>query len=424
MVEQTSVGLAINTIEPDPKFLFRFEYNDASLEKLAESIRQLGQIHNGRVMPKADASGYFVYVGIRRYFAMKKLFDETGDPRFGKYYAVIDEGLSEAEMLAKALAENMSEKGERKDLSVLEEIGIFRRAAKLLSGANASLVLKMLNRDEDYFKRRVSLAENFSEERLRKLYEIEGTSDFRFKIGHLERLQRNPDERQFVMMAAIIADARLKPSQVDVAEDLPEQAVNIPWFAKLFPGYGMKRDSAQAGSADSELPSSEQIEALAEMLEGKGPPQSSTVRELGQPAPMTASSAEPPSMPVYEQDVLFVKCPFCSSENPCKLREKAEVTFIYPQQDGIVQKATVEPDAIYRVRHECHGCGKQFFVLISPVEGTTSAESLKTNNLREPEPKTAVGSLDWDSGKLCWIKTVDDKPSILVLTAGRKIGTG
>ncbi len=266
MVEQTSVGLAINTIEPHPDFLFRFKYDDPSLQKLAESIRQLGQIHNGRVVPKADASGYRVYVGIRRYYAVKRLFDESGDPRFGKYYAVIDEGLSEAQMLAKALAENMSEKGERKDLSILEEIAIFRHAEKVLTSSNVSLVLKMLNQDEEYLKRRLSLAERISEQKLRKLYEIEQASGFEFRIGHLEWLKNVPDDRQFFIQASIIADARLKPSQASVVEKLPEQAVKVSWFPELFPDYANPQEDTVTPTTKVDLPSQAEIQALSEIL--------------------------------------------------------------------------------------------------------------------------------------------------------------
>jgi hypothetical protein len=275
MVEQISVGLAINTIEPLRDFVFRFRYDDPSLQKLAESIRQLGQIHNGRVVPKPDASGYRVYVGIRRYFAVKRLYDD-GDLRFGKYYAVIDEGLSKAEMFAKALAENMGEKGERKDLSILEEIALFRRAGKLLTGSDGSLVLKMLNQDEEYLKRRLSLAERISDAKLRKLFEVEQASDFEFRVGHLEWLKDVPDERQFFVQASIIADARLKPSQANVVEKLPEQAVRIAWFSRVFPEYATTPEGAGKPTTKLDMPSPAEIQALSEILK-KGKASRSTL---------------------------------------------------------------------------------------------------------------------------------------------------
>jgi hypothetical protein len=71
--EKSSIGLAIGTIDVHPKFLFRFDYVDESLKSLSESIRQVGQLQPGRVVPKNDASGYLVYIGIRRFMAVKKL---------------------------------------------------------------------------------------------------------------------------------------------------------------------------------------------------------------------------------------------------------------------------------------------------------------------------------------------------------------
>jgi ParB-like chromosome segregation protein Spo0J len=415
MDEQTSVGLAINTIEPHPDFLLRFKYNDPSLDELAESIRQLGQIHNGRVVPKPDASGYLVYVGIRRYFAVQKLFKETEDQRFAKYYAAIDEGLSEAEMLAKALAENMSEKGERKDLSALEEVAIFRRAEKLLSGSGSQSVLKLLNKEPEYLKRRLSLAEKVSEQKLRKLYEIEVASRFEFRMGHLEFLKDVPDERQFFVQASIIADAGLKPSQVSVVESLPEHAVKIPWFSSLFPEYTKSNENAKEISMEVEPPSGEQIRALSEILKGRDSTPGSTVKEPVQPSP-SKNAPESPQMPVYEQDMLFVRCPRCSAYNPCKLQERVEVTFFTPKADGVIGKESVVPRALYRLAHACRGCGKDFFIVLSPGEGTINAEGLKSDVLKEPEPKTPAGALDWDPQRGSWVKIVDGDTSDLPAT--------
>jgi hypothetical protein len=105
--EKSSVGLAIGIIDVHPKFLFRFDYDDESLKSLSESIRQVGQLQPGRVVPKNDASGYLVYIGIRRFMAIKKLYSETGEQAFSRFYAIINEGLTEAEMFAKARLYNM-----------------------------------------------------------------------------------------------------------------------------------------------------------------------------------------------------------------------------------------------------------------------------------------------------------------------------
>jgi ParB-like chromosome segregation protein Spo0J len=435
--EKSSVGLAIGIIDVHPKFLFRFDYDDESLKSLSESIRQVGQLQPGRVVPKNDASGYLVYIGIRRFMAIKKLYSETGEQAFSRFYAIIDEGLTEAEMFARAIAENMGEKGERKELSLPEEILTFGRFSKMMEGEEGAKVLRMINRDSSFLRKRLALARNLSEERLGQLYRIEKASGFRFTIAHLEYLQRIDENRRFLLTAAVIAEARLKPNRTNLAEDILKQGFpKIGWFQENFP-ESSEQEGIHHGSQQHEgfnMPSKDIIQQVRQKLQGelsedKEPEQvgkeaekgereegsikveaESTTQEGGASPTLAAPSTqyEPPT-PFFEVDVLFLNCPLCGYENPCRLSTKKELTFYTLSEDGKVMKDTLLPEFFCRARHVCGGCGNEFFVIISKEEsgfGVNISDSpldLKGLNLHAAE----LGTLTWDPKKGKWVKITD-----------------
>jgi ParB-like chromosome segregation protein Spo0J len=437
--EKSSVGLAIGIIDVHPKFLFRFDYDDESLKSLSESIRQVGQLQPGRVVPKNDASGYLVYIGIRRFMAIKKLYSETGEQAFSRFYAIIDEGLTEAEMFARAIAENMGEKGERKELSLPEEILTFGRFSKMMEGEEGAKVLRMINRDSSFLRKRLALARNLSEERLGQLYRIEKASGFRFTIAHLEYLQRIEEKRRFLLTAAVIAEARLKPNRTNLAEDILKQGFpKIGWFQENFPELNEQEGSAHGGQQHEgfNMPSQDIIQQVRKKLQGeasedkeseqvdkeaeKGEREKSNIgaeaeatklQESQSSTLYTPSTRYEPPTPFFEVDVLFLSCPLCGYENPCRLSTKEELTFYTLSDDGKVMKDTLLPEFFCRARHVCGGCGKEFFVIISKEEsgfGVNISDSpfdLKGLKLYPAE----LGTLTWDPRKGKWVKITDGR---------------
>jgi len=437
--EKSSVGLAIGIIEVHPKFLFRFDYDDESLKSLSESIWQVGQLQPGRVVPKNDASGYLVYIGIRRLMAIKKLYSETGEQAFSRFYAIIDEGLTEAEMFARAIAENMGEKGERKELSLPEEILTFGRFSEMMEGEEGAKVLRMINRDSSFLRKRLALAKNLSEERLGQLYRIEKASGFRFTIAHLEYLQRIEENRRFLLTAAVIAEARLKPNRTNLAEDILKQGFpKIGWFQENFPELNEQEGSAHGGQQHEgfNMPSQDIIQQVRKKLQGeasedkeseqvdkeaeKGEREKSNIgaeaeatklQESQSSTLYTPSTRYEPPTPFFEVDVLFLSCPLCGYENPCRLSTKEELTFYTLSDDGKVMKDTLLPEFFCRARHVCGGCGKEFFVIISKGEsgfGVNISDSpfdLKGLKLYPAE----LGTLTWDPRKGKWVKITDGR---------------
>jgi ParB-like chromosome segregation protein Spo0J len=435
--EKSSIGLAIGIIDVHPKFLFRFDYDDESLKSLSESIRQVGQLQPGRVVPKNDASGYLVYIGIRRFMAIKKLYSEKGEQAFSRFYAIIDEGLTEAEMFARAIAENMGEKGERKELSLPEEILTFGRFSKMMEGEEGAKVLRMINRDSSFLRKRLALARNLSEERLGQLYRIEKASGFRFTIAHLEYLQRIEENRRFLLTAAIIAEARLKPNRTSLAEDILKQGFpKIGWFQENFPESNEQERSAHGSQQHEEfnMPSQDVIQQVRKKLQGEvsedkvleqvgkeaeeedqeeriiSAEAEATLQPSGPSSTLSIPSTqyEPPT-PFFEVDVLFLSCPLCGYENPCRLSTKEELTFYTLSDEGKVMKETLLPEFFCSARHVCGGCGKEFFVIISKEEsgfGVNISDSpfdLKGLKLYPAE----LGTLTWDPKKGKWVKITD-----------------
>jgi ParB-like chromosome segregation protein Spo0J len=452
--EKSSVGLAIGTIDVHPKFLFRFDYDDESLKSLSESIRQVGQLQPGRVVPKNDASGYLVYIGIRRFMAIKKLYSETSEQAFSKFYAIIDEGLTEAEMFARAIAENMGEKGERKELSLPEEILTFGRFSEMMEGDEGAKVLRMINRDSSFLRKRLALARNLSEERLGQLYRIEKASGFRFTIAHLEYLQRIEENRRFLLTAAVIAEARLKPNRTSLAEDILKQGFpKIGWFQENFPELNEQEGSAHGNQQQEEfnMPSQDIIQQVRKKLQGEvsedkepervgneaekreqeesnigAEAEATTLQESRSSTLSTPSTRYEPPTPFFEVDVLFLNCPLCGYENPCRLSTKEELTFYTLSDDGKIMKDTLLPEFFCLARHACGGCGNEFFVIISKGEngfGTNMSDSppdLKGMKLHAAE----LGTLTWDPKKGKWVKITDGGSIELNQLHNKNVATG
>src|SRR2546426_11749637 len=110
--------MPLGLVEPHQRHAIRFEYRAKPLAELlratADENTPNGQLVPGRVVPRDDGKeGYWVYIGVKRYYALTLLYGETRDERFGVFVAYIDTCLSDLEMVARAKTENEEENGER-----------------------------------------------------------------------------------------------------------------------------------------------------------------------------------------------------------------------------------------------------------------------------------------------------------------------
>ncbi|MDV3294179.1 MAG: ParB/RepB/Spo0J family partition protein, partial [Nitrososphaerales archaeon] len=216
-------AIPLKLIQPHPKLAFRFRYDVASL---ADSIRSAadentpnGQLNPGRVVLRGDGEGYYVYVGVRRYFALKSLWDATKDERFAVYTAYIDTDLSELQMFVKAKKENDEENGEREGLSVLEEVSGIGRIRNSINPEELEKGLRRL----------FELAGRLNEKRAMKLYDIERTARFKFRIAHLERLCAIEDDREFYLAAASVAGFSFADDDIEKAVEARRGAYALNW---------------------------------------------------------------------------------------------------------------------------------------------------------------------------------------------------
>jgi len=128
----------------------------------------------------------------------------------------------------------------------------------------------------------------------------------------------------------------------------------------------------------------------------------------------------------FEVDVLFLSCPVCGYENPCRLSTKEELTFYTLSDDGKVMKDTLLPEFFCRARHVCGGCGNEFFVIISKEESgfganmSGSPPDLKGLKLHAAE----LGTLTWDPKKGKWVKTTEEGSIELNQLHNKNVATG
>ncbi len=229
------VSIPIDLVEPHPRLMLRFSYEVGALAELIRSSvdenTPNGQLNPGRVVRKSEGRGYLVYIGVRRYFALKHLHEKTGDERFATYNAYVDAGsISELRMFIRAKMENEEERGERKGLSLLEEVLGLSRIRESISPDKRRELSPSLTRG-------LEIAEATSRERLRRLYDMEQVTRFRFGVAHLLNLGKIADDEEFYLTAACVAEYRLDGGDIESAIRGMRSAYSFRWFEKMFPDF-------------------------------------------------------------------------------------------------------------------------------------------------------------------------------------------
>ncbi len=374
------VSIPIDHVEPHPRLMLRFGYEFESLAALikaaADENTPNGQLEPGRVVPGKDGKkGYLVYVGMRRYFALRWLHEKTHDARFATYSAYVDTGLSELQMFVRAKMENEDEKGERQGLSVLEQVfGLYR--------IRDSVSVEKLDGD---LKREFAVAEKLGEERVRRLFQVEGAAHFKFRLAHLERLCAIEDEREFYLSAGCAAGFSMDAERMDDAVERRDAAYLLDWFKRLFPQF-KEPEKGQAAPGSSPATAS-----------GEG---------NGQGASTTAQQEQ---LEVHKKDAIIVSCPACEGENMILLEQKAEATKLPgdPRKTGV----TAIPDSVIRCNDcECDICPKKFHVFVEPLGGRRYAvEASLSRKFREPKKVVEAVDLRADFKENVWQKIVEGK---------------
>jgi hypothetical protein len=365
-------------IEPHPRLTFRFSYDVASL---ADSIRSSadqnapnGQLNPGRVVRKSGEEGYYVYIGVRRFLALKLLHQQTGDERFRVYNAYLDEGLSDLQMFVRAKAENEEERGERQGLSILEQAS---GLLKIRDSVNPEEL-------EGGLKRLFRVADRLGDERLKKLYDVERASRTKFRLSQLESLCTVEGEKEFYTTAASAAGFGV--DDVEFAEKSREAAYHLDWFPKIFPDY--KEEGAKSETK--------------QQVEGERG-NTSTIQQLE----------------AHEEGVVVANCPRCGGGNMLRIEGEIDVTHLSQHPGG--ERETKVADAILTVAFHCSHCRLEFYVFARHMEGKTYAISSGiSERFREPEEEVDAADLRFNFEENTWEMIVDGKVAgSLQLAAGK-----
>lgn len=364
------VAIPLELIQPHPRLALRFKYEVASL---AESIRDTaddstpnGQLNPGRVVKVEGEEGYYVYIGVRRFLALKSLYESTKDARFGVFNAYVDEGLTELQMFLKAKAENDEEKGERQPLSLLEQVSGIRNIRDSFDQEKAPPSIKRL----------VILADRIEDARLKKMHRAEGAVGSRFTEKQLEGLARmKGDDAEFYTTAAAMVAFGVEDAEV--AEKKRDAAFNLTWFRKSFP----------------------------EIKPETKPP--------AKPAPPATGAGRPE---VHEEDVLLAPCPHCGGGNLIRVDGEIEVTHVPPDPDG--KAVTMVADTVSRANLTCSHCGGEVFVFVRHIEGSKYAIAASTSAaFRDPREESEALDLRFDREEDSWQRIEGDRvagPIVLV----------
>jgi hypothetical protein len=391
--------IPLNLVQPHPKLAFRFTYDVAGL---AESIRSAadentpnGQLNPGRVVLRPDGEGYYVYIGVRRYQALKLLYETTRDDRFGSYTAYIDTGMTELQMFVKAKRENDEERGERQGLSVLEELyGITKiRDAIKPDGL------------DKWLKRLVNVADKLTEQRFRKIYEIEVASRFRFRLPHLEYLCGIGNEEDFFLTAAVAAGFSYRGDEMEQAWEDRKAAYSLDWFRRLFPSRNLKWEELTLSASESQED-----------------------KESGGMGGLSSPTAEPEpanqlqGFEIHEKNVITVPCPRCESVQMLELKGEIEATHVSPDPEG--ERRTEVTESVSRVNCICSGCSARFFLFAMHLGARVYAiEPSASMKFREPRERVEAVDLRFDHEKMEWQEIVGDKivGKLLVGTAEQEV---
>jgi ssDNA-binding Zn-finger/Zn-ribbon topoisomerase 1 len=378
--------IPLNLIEPHPKLAFRFAYD---IKGLADSIRAAadentpnGQLNPGRVVLKPDGKGYYVYVGVRRYKALKLLYETTNDERFGSYTAYIDTGMTEIQMFVKAKRENDEEQGERQGISVLEELfGI-----TLIRDAIPSEGL------DRWLKRLVEAAGKLDQRKLRKLYEIEAAVHFRFRLPHLEYLSKVGDEDDLFLTAGTAAAFGYRGEEMGRAWEDRDAVLSLDWFRQMFTNI------RRHGGSSSQTSSS-----------GGGIlQQRQTLVERGETGRKGSERME-----IHEKKVILVPCPRCGRLHMVEMKGEIEATHVPEDPDG--ESRTEAAVSVSRVERVCSKCRGRFFAFVKHLEGRKyAAEPSASMKFKEPKKVVEAVDLRFDRKTNGWQKIVGDNSVVSV----------
>jgi hypothetical protein len=334
-------------------------------------------------------------MGVRRYHALKLLYETTKKERFGSYTAYIDTGMTELQMFIRAKKENDEEKGERQGLSVLEELfGI-------------SMIRDAINPEglDKWLKRLVEVADKLDERRFRKLYEVEVASRFKFRLPHLEYLCTIESEEDFFLTAGTAAGFGYNGDEMERAWEDRKAAYHLDWFKGIFPAlaFGQAPDILSPGSLQAEG----NVAPMGPLVEG--------------PAPEAEHNRAVKGLEVHEENVIISPCPRCRMVYKFRIEGEINATHIPPDPEG--ERRTEDAVSVSRLQCTCAGCNCRFFMFVEHLgKKVYAVEPSRSMKFREPRKKVEAVDLRFDYVQNVWQKIAEGRIVGALSQGGDKSG--
>ena len=369
----------------------RFEYDSEALER---NMSENGQLEPCRaVRDEQNLTQLLVYVGQRRLTAAKNLKSKFGTPSTLKL--IIDEdGLSQEELVKRALAENVDERGERLSLSDLEKISYARDLMRNYDGQKTERILVKAGFDRNSAKKILSLVGKLESEQIVNLHKIECKSNFRFKIAHLDLLLGSQDLRNFYETAAVAAFSQKPPEEIKTMIVCSGYfSKDIPWFYDIFPEFVVRRveDEVEDGATIPvhDLPQGEGKKRISERVSG-----------------ISETALEP---------VIVVNCHYCNSANLFKLKTGTpEFVFCNLKEGGLIEKLSSAANTVFDCERECSKCQRSFWISVSRLDGHVVVETSSSKLVTVSGKEALMRKVYWDqtAGWMLYDETSQEKTKL------------
>jgi len=386
--KETYDDIDVDLCRPHPLVLgMRFEYESEALER---SIRVNGQLEPCRaVRDEEDGVHLLVYIGQRRLHATQSLKSKYEKPSTIK--VIIDEDdLTDEELVRRALAENIDEKGQRLPMSDLEKISYCRDLFKMYDAQQTEKILTDSGFERTTARKIATLVDKFDSEKMARLHKIESKSDFRFKIAHLDILLACETEQNFYETASLAASSQKPPEEIKALRKAARYfSKDIPWFSETFPEFvhgeeesGDNEEGVKSGSEDDAPGKDSEKEAGSESYD-------SNSEDFGAlPEPM-----------------ILARCHYCAAVNPFKIRTGSpEFIFCNLKDGGLIEQLAIGANAVLDCERECSACHKTFWLTASVLEGGKMVvETSKSRLIEPPKQEASIRKVYWDQNGGGWM---------------------
>jgi hypothetical protein len=357
---ETSTDIPIELCELHPLTAGMRIDIEKNIDELADDIKRHKQMQPGRAT-LAPGGRYLVYMGSRRLLGCKLLFDDKG--KLKTYKAFIDDGLTDEDIIERALAENATEKKGRLDVRLLEELHYFATLLPTHPLEQIRSIAHAGGMKKESVSKKLALLEFLSAKDFEGLYRVEEETGFRFDLDLLKGIWQFCNGDKSIFLGACAFGAKdghwtAKGLNEDLVLGSAPEALKIPWFSKIFPNL---------------VPTT--------VPEGEKDPLDDLIKK----AMKTNNS------------FCYIPCKKCSFEIPIdydlQMKGRPAVTAYRFRDDGHRDGERSELGATFAGRMKCPDCNTWWKLVLSPAGKEKIHASLEDTPQEEEEEEEATGDV-------------------------------